>query len=141
MRAVSPMTTQHPVILVVEEAEPLRHTFQAILEEADFVVLPASNAWEALELAKSWARTIDLLITMPRPLDIPGPDLAVLLRERSPGMIVLYSSANPLAALEVPDPAEVISSMLPRPFSKATLLSRVHKLLAAQAQHAVSATR
>jgi DNA-binding response OmpR family regulator len=141
MRAISPRTIHHAVILVVEDAEPLRHTFQGILEDADFLVLPASNAWEALELAKSCASTIDLLITMLRPLGMPGPDLTVLLRERSPEMSVLYSSANPLAALEVPDPAEVISSMLPRPFSKATLLSRVHKLLTAPAQHAASVAR
>jgi len=44
-------------------------------------------------------------------------------------MSVLYSSANPLAVLEIPDPAEAVSSMLPRPFSKTTLLSRINTLL------------
>jgi hypothetical protein len=72
-----------------------------------------------------------MLITKLHPADMPGPDLAVSLRKRSPAMSVLYSSANPLAAMEVLDPAEVVSSMLPRPFSKATLLSRVNRLLAA----------
>jgi hypothetical protein len=45
-------------------------------------------------------------------------------------MSVLYSSASPLAALEVPDPVEVVSSMLPRPFGKSTLLRRIQILLA-----------
>jgi hypothetical protein len=45
-------------------------------------------------------------------------------------MSVPYSTANPMAALEIPDPQEVVSSMLPRPFSKTTLLRRINTLLA-----------
>jgi CheY-like chemotaxis protein len=130
MRAIQSQATLHPVILVVEDLDSLRHTFQEILEGADFFVLPASNANEALELAASCTSPIHLLITKLHPPGMPGPDLAVILRKHSPEMSVLYSCANPLAALEVPDPAEVVSSMLPRPFSRATLLSRINTLLA-----------
>jgi two-component system cell cycle sensor histidine kinase/response regulator CckA len=133
MRAISAQAIPHPVILVVEDMESLRRTFQDILEEAGFLVLPASNAHEALELADSCAGPIHLLITKLHPDGMLGPELAVSLRKRTPEMSVLYSSANPLAALEVPDPTEVVSSMLPRPFSKATLLSRINTLLAAHA--------
>lgn len=122
--------TPHPVILIVEDVEPLRESMQQILEDADFLVLPAANAGQALALAQSCAGPINLLITSLHPGGMPGPDLASCLRKRSPEMSVLYSSANPLAALEVPDPAEVISSMLPRPFSKSTLLRRISILLA-----------
>jgi two-component system, cell cycle sensor histidine kinase and response regulator CckA len=131
MRGIYTYSFFHPVVLVVEDLEPLLHTFQKILEEADFLVLPASNAAEALELADSCAGPIHLLITKLNPAGMPGPDLALRLRKRSPEMCVLYSTANPLAALQVPDPAEVVSSMLPRPFSKETLLRRVNTLLAA----------
>jgi hypothetical protein len=61
--------------------------------------------------------------------------LAVCLRKHSPELSVLYSSASPLAALEISDPAEVVSSMLTRPFSKSTLLSRIKVLLAARTKH------
>jgi len=122
----------HPVILVVEDLEPLRQSMQAILEEADFLVLPAADADQALELAQSCDGPIHLLITTLHPGGMPGPDLALYLRKRSPEMSVLYSSANPMATLEVPDPTEVVSSMLPRPFSKTTLLRRINVLLAAQ---------
>jgi len=101
------------------------------LEGADFLVLPASNATEALALADSCAGPIHLLVTKLHPAEMPGPDLAARLRQRCPEMSVLYSSANPLAALEIPDPEEVVSCMLPRPFSKETLLRRVQTLLAA----------
>lgn len=133
MRSISSEAIPHPVILVVEDRDSLLHTIQHILEEADFLVLPASNALEALELAGSCAGPIHLLITKLHPDGMLAPELAFRLRKRSPEMSVLYSSANPLAALEIPDPAEVVSSMLPRPFSRATLLSRVNTLLTAQA--------
>jgi two-component system cell cycle sensor histidine kinase/response regulator CckA len=123
--------TTPPVILVVEDMESLRQTIQQILEDADFLVLPAATAGQALDLAQSCAGPINLLITTMHPDGMPGPDLAVRLRLRSPDMSVLYSSANPLAVLEIPDPAEAVSSMLPRPFSKTTLLSRINTLLAA----------
>jgi hypothetical protein len=70
---------------------------------------------------------------MPHPDGMPGRDLAIRLRKHFPGMRVLYSSANPLAASEISDPAEVVSAMLPRPFSKTTLLRRIHVPLAAHA--------
>ena len=130
MRGMQCHAAPHPVILVVEDNQSFRKSVQQILEDADFLVLPAANADQALELAQSCAGPIDLLLTMLRPGGMPGPDLAYCLRKRCPGMSVLYSTANPMAALEIPDPQEVVSSMLPRPFSKATLLRRINTLLA-----------
>lgn len=129
--ATHAQTAYHPVVLLVEDLESLRQRIQEILEDAEFLVLPAANAQEALELAQSCAGPINLLITELHPAGMPGPDLASHLRKRSPQMSVLYSSANPLAALEIPDPAEVVSSIIPRPFSKTRLLGRVKALLAA----------
>lgn len=123
----------HPVVLVVENVERLRQCIQQILEDAEFLVLPAADAKQALELAESCAGPIHLLITNLHPAGMSGPDLAVRLRERSPEMRVLYSSADPLAALDIPDPAEVVSSVLPRPFSKTRLLNKVNTLLAVHA--------
>ena len=123
----------HPIALVVEDSDSLRQNIHDTLEAAGFLVLLASNALEALELAKCCAGPIDLLITKVHPTEMPGPDLARLLRKCSPYMSVLYSSGSPLATLEVPDPAEVVSSMLPRPFSREILLRRVNALLAAHA--------
>jgi DNA-binding NtrC family response regulator len=133
MRATLSQPAVHPVVLVVEPVESVRQNLQEILEGADFLVLPASNAAEALELARSCAGPIHLLITNMHPAGMPGPDLAFLLRERSPAMSVLYNAANPLAVLEVPDPTEAVASMLPRPFSREILLRRISTLLAAHA--------
>ncbi len=132
MRGTPARSDTHPVVLVVEDLDSLRQHIQEILEAAEFLVLPAANADQALELAQSCAVPISLLITKLHPAGMLGPDLAYCLRKKSPAMSVLYSSANPLAALEIPDPAEVVSSMLPRPFSKKTLLCRINTLLAAR---------
>jgi DNA-binding NtrC family response regulator len=130
MQARESHAAPHPVILVVEDNQSFRKSMQQILEDADFLVIPAADADQALELAQSCSGPIDLLLTTLRPGGMRGPDLAYSLRKRSPGMSVLYSTANPMAALEIPDPAEVVSSMLPRPFSKTTLLRRINTLLA-----------
>jgi DNA-binding response OmpR family regulator len=123
----------YPVILVVEESPVRLNNLRETLQGADFVVLPAANARQGLELAESCAGPIQLLITQLHPADMLGPELARRLRARSPEMNVLYTSANPLAVLEIPDPDEVVSCMLPRPLSKEILLSRVHTLLATHA--------
>jgi DNA-binding response OmpR family regulator len=73
----------HPVVLVVEDKESQRQTIQQILDEAEFLVLPAANAGQAIELAQSCAGPINLLITMLHPAGMPGPDLALQLRKRS----------------------------------------------------------
>jgi two-component system, cell cycle sensor histidine kinase and response regulator CckA len=131
MSEMSAKSAFHPVVLVVEDLESLRQSILEILEEAEFLVLPAEDAGQALDLAQSCAGPIHLLITKLHPAGMAGPDLAFHLRKRSPEMSVLYSSANPLAALDIPDPAEVVSSMLPRPFSRTRLLGRIKTLLAA----------
>lgn len=118
-----------PVILVVEGSARRLQFLQAILEDAGFLVFPAVTASHALEISDSCPAPIQLLITTLRPSGMTGPDLASCLRRRFPDMSVLYTSGNPLATLEVPDPAEVVSSMLPRPISKEILLRRVNTLL------------
>lgn len=131
MQGIQSYATSHPVILVVEDMESLRDSMQQILEDADFLVLSASNAIQALDLAGLCRVPVNLLITTLHPGGMPAPDLAYRLRRRSPKMSVLYSDANPMAALEVPDPWEVVSAMLPRPFSKSTLLRRIDVVLSA----------
>ncbi|HKV24867.1 MAG TPA: hypothetical protein VJN93_09785 [Candidatus Acidoferrum sp.] len=126
-----PLTASaHLIVLVVEELDTSRHNIQQILEEAGFLVLPAATAWQAIELADACAAPIHVLITNLHPTGMPGPELASRLRKCSPRISVLYSDAGPLAALEIPDPAEVVSSILPRPFSRSRLLGRIQAMLA-----------
>jgi two-component system, cell cycle sensor histidine kinase and response regulator CckA len=131
MQAPHSQLVPRPAVLLVEDSDSLRQNIQEILERAGFFVLVACNATQALRLAQSCPALLDLLITKLHSPEMPGPELARLLRKSAPEMSVIYSSANPLATLEVPDPDEVVSSMLPRPFSKEILLRRINTLLAA----------
>jgi len=94
MQGMHAEATPHPVILVVEGLESLRESMQQILEDADFLVLPAANADQALALAHSCAGPINLLITTLHPGGMGGPDLALCLRKRSKEMSVLYRAAR-----------------------------------------------
>jgi DNA-binding response OmpR family regulator len=131
-RSHPPVPPNHPVVLVVEDSPHRLDAIQDALENAEFLVLLAANATEALELADLCAGPIHLLITKLHPAEMAAPDLVGRLRQRSPAMGVLYSAANPLATLEIPDPQEVVSCMLPCPFSKEILLGRVQKVLTLQ---------
>lgn len=126
------LASVHPVALVVEELEEARLNIQQILEDAGFLVLPAATARQAIELGQACAGPVHLLITNLHPDGMHGADLAARLRERSPRLSVLYCDASPLAALEIPDPAEVISSILPRPLSRNRLLGRIQTMLASR---------
>jgi DNA-binding response OmpR family regulator len=129
MRRTQLQVPDHPIVLIVEDSQLRLAAIQDALEDAEFLVLPAANATQALELAESCAAPIHLLITMLHPEEMAAPDLVGRLRQRSPDMGVLYDAANPLATLEIPDPEEVISCMLPSPFSRQILLGRVQKVL------------
>ena len=132
MHTPRPQSIHRPVILVVEDFEPLLRTIQDILERDSFDVFFARDADQAIRVADSCILPIHLLITKFYPRGMPGPDLAQRLRIHSPEMSVIYLAGNPLLALEIPDPAEVVSSMLPTPFSGKTLLSRINTMLALQ---------
>ena len=78
-------------ILVVEDTVLVLNTVRMILERANFTVLTAASADEAMRLA-GCGKTIDLLlsdVTMP---DISGPDLALKLKELRPEMRVILMS-------------------------------------------------
>jgi response regulator RpfG family c-di-GMP phosphodiesterase len=131
-RSLPQAAPSHPVVLIVEDSQPRLDAIQGVLENAEFLVLPAANATEALELAEVCASPIHLLITKLHPAEMAAAELAGRLRQRSPAMGVLYSAANPLAMLEIPDPEEVVSCMLPSPYSREILLGRVQKVLTLQ---------
>jgi CheY-like chemotaxis protein len=116
-------TAPRPVILVVEDLESLPLTIQRILRGADFLVRFASNATEALEMAQPMPDSIHLLITKLHLDGMLGPDLAFRLRMRSPKHECPIQLRESSGGLGDSRPAEVVSSMLPRPFRSATLTS------------------
>jgi len=116
-------------LLLVEDDDVVRHTTRRILVTGGYTVLEASNAEEARAVFDANDARIDLLVTdvmMPRE---SGAALAAALRQRRPGLPVLYISGYPgedLARLGLLV-GEV--ELLRKPFTIRELIDRVHTVL------------
>ena len=89
-----PLKPPRKTILVVEDTPLVLSTVRMILERANFTVLAAASADEAMRLAES-AKTIDLLLSDVMMPDMSGPDLAKTLKELRPEMrVILMSGYN-----------------------------------------------
>ena len=88
-------------ILLVEDHTALLKLIKQILEDANFTVIPASNAKQAMQLEAEFPGTIDLLLSDVRMRGMSGPNLAKRLKERRPQMRVMLMSGYPGGALLV----------------------------------------
>jgi DNA-binding NtrC family response regulator len=110
-------------ILLVDDTEGVRELCADVLTAAGYRVLSADSAKQALTAIDRLADPIDILlsdITMP---DHSGLELARMLKARWPKLrVLLMSGSKPEASEPLP--------FLPKPFSPATLISKVRELLA-----------
>src|SRR5664280_2736959 len=88
-------------ILLVEGRSVLLKLVKQILEDANFTVIPATNAKQAIRLEAEFPGTIDLLLSDVRMTGTSGPALAKRLKERRPQMRVVLMSGYPGGALLV----------------------------------------
>ena len=115
-------------LLVAEDDAAVRATIARSLREAGYQVLEAADGETASELAAQ-APELALLVTdlvMPR---AGGVELSRRLREKRPGLRVLYLSGYAENGALRRAGLERLSSLLPKPFSTAELLARVRELL------------
>jgi CheY-like chemotaxis protein len=103
------------------------------LEAEGYRVLEARDAAQALELLRRHEGVLHLLLTdivLPR---MNGPELAARARMVRPALRVVYMSAH-LADPVVEEQVERQETLLPKPFSSATLKSTVEKALGERRQ-------
>ena len=81
-------------ILVVDDEEALLKIVVKILEDANFRVLSASGALEAIALAEGDNQSIDLLLSDITLAPMTGPDLGELLKKKRPGIHVMLMSGS-----------------------------------------------
>ena len=107
----------HPVLLkVVKE----------ILEEANFTVIAASSAKQAIRLEAEFPGTIDLLLGDVRTTGMSGPDLAKRLKARRPQMRVVLMAGYPGGALLV---LNYGWHYIQKPFVASALVSKIGDVL------------
>jgi CheY-like chemotaxis protein len=115
-------------ILVAEDEERIRGLLIAVLEDAGYEVIVATDGVDALEAASGKGKKIDLLLTdviMPK---MGGPELADELEARNPGLKVVFMSGYSEEIVGARLSAEH-RVLLEKPFSLATLLERVGSVL------------
>jgi len=117
------------VILLVEDAAPLRQLIQELLESAGYEVLHAGGPLEAIQAAEAHEGPIALLVTDVVMPDMSGPLLAERLVVRWPQMKVLYISGYAAGEARESGILSAKVTFLQKPFSKDELLRKVRETL------------
>jgi PAS domain S-box-containing protein len=116
-------------VLLVEDDEQVRKVAVRSLRDHGYDVVAASDGIEALELFENHGGNVALLITdvvMPR---MGGRQLAEALRERAPGMKVLYMSGYTDDAIVRHGVRQAEVAFIEKPHTRDALLTKVRELL------------
>jgi two-component system, cell cycle sensor histidine kinase and response regulator CckA len=117
------------LILLVEDAEPLRKLAQTFLESGGFRVLSAESGEEAMEIAAKNGGLLDLLLTDVVMPGMNGRTLAEQLARRQPNLKVLYISGYTDAFIAGHGVLEEGIQLLHKPFTEEVLLQKVREVL------------
>jgi len=117
------------MILLVEDAEPLRKLAQAFLKSNGFRVLSAPNGEAALEIAARHPGAFDLLLTDVVMPGMNGRVLAEQLSMRRPGLKVLFMSGYTDSFIAGHGVLQQGTNLLHKPFTEEILISKVREVL------------
>ena len=112
-------------ILVVEDLESVRALTKEMLQAEGYDVLDAGTPHEALGIVERMHEPLDLVLSDVMMPEMNGGQLASAIREKRPGVPVLFMSGLP-KALDWTEPG----GFLPKPFTRAALLSHVRARIA-----------
>jgi two-component system, cell cycle sensor histidine kinase and response regulator CckA len=116
-------------VLLAEDDESLRLLTARMLRHAGYTVLPAANGGEALALAAAHDGPVHVLITDVVMPSMGGPDLAVQMQSRQPGLPVLYTSGYTDDAMLRAGALDGTRHFLPKPFTVTELTRKVREVL------------
>jgi len=88
-----PKQVAQPVVLVVDDEEPIRHAARRILETGGYKVLDVENGARAVELLTDESIAVDLLMADLEMPELTGEEMARQLRAKRRDLKVLYVSA------------------------------------------------
>jgi CheY-like chemotaxis protein len=124
---LEPAAAGKETILIVEDEEAVRRLMCTALEQNGHPVLIAADGVEALKLIASHTGQLDLLVTDLLMPGMNGAELARKVKERLPGIDVLYISGY---AEELRQSGEIDeSNFLQKPFAPQALLHKVRDML------------
>jgi PAS domain S-box-containing protein len=116
-------------ILVAEDDDAVREAVMRMLTRADYRVVAAATAKDALEIITSPAVHIDALLTDVVMPDMPGPQLAERARDARPRLPVLLMSGYTAGSLPGGPGAVTDLPLIRKPFDAAALRQRMRDIL------------
>jgi CheY-like chemotaxis protein len=119
-------------ILLVEDQASVRGLIKRVLMSSGYRVIEARRGPQALALADSQVRSIDLLITDVVMPGMSGSELAARLAARRAGLRVLFISGYAPNATVQQAVLEPGAAFLQKPFSPAQIAARVDEILSAK---------
>ena len=123
--------TGQDTILLVEDEEAVRSFAARALRMRGYNVLEASGGEEALEIVKSGATEIHLLITDVVMPNMDGPTLVRHVKELKPGLAVIFMSGYAEEAFRRNDQNSEDIHFLPKPFGLKQLAAKVKDVISA----------
>ena len=117
-------------ILVVEDQDLVRELVAEVLQLEGYTVLEAANGREAFELAASYPKSIELLLTDMVMPDESGPELADRIRALRPELKVVYMSGYDATLTDKRLCGEMRRAYLQKPFTAVALAEKVRETLA-----------
>jgi len=114
-------------ILLAEDEDGIRELLARILRHNGFEVLDTSSAEEALEVARSTPRPIDLLVSDVVMTGMTGGELAATLQAERPELLVVLVSGN-VDSTVVDSVAEGTGAFLAKPFKPSELIGVIAEL-------------
>jgi signal transduction histidine kinase len=115
-------------ILLVEDEARVRKLIAGVLTSRGYTVLEAARGEEAIRLARTHERPVDLAVVDVVMPEMSGPDLIRQIAPLRPGMRVLYISGHTEEAIAhhgIPESG----AFLPKPFLPDTLAAKVREVL------------
>ena len=119
-----------PVILLVEDDDPVRELIARALRANGFEVVAAASGEEALDLEDD--RHVDLLLSEVMLPDQNGFEIAHQIRSRSPHIPIVFMSGYYDQAVAEAAHLDIASTILQKPFAMADLLEHLRAAYAAR---------
>jgi CheY-like chemotaxis protein len=124
------MSLSGVTVLVAEDEPGILRFMRRTLEQVGCRVIPGASAEEALEAMEQGRAAPDLLVSDIVMPGLSGVELAAQVRERYPGLAVLFVSAYTSDALKEQGIASLGAYLLQKPFTGSELLQQVARTLA-----------
>jgi signal transduction histidine kinase/CheY-like chemotaxis protein len=125
----APVARASATILLVEDDASVATLVSNWLKKAGFTVLQAMNAGAAIEIARSYPESIDLLLTDVVMPGLNGRELAERVTGMRGDIRVLYMSGYPDDAILLRGVRTTAVQFLQKPFSFEVLADKIHEVL------------